>query len=166
MPTVVLTESHADGSGAGDGGYLISQPCRMRERLVARLDAWRLDRALADGASPDQSATLSLRAGRLIGYDARHDLAQEVRGILRAAERPRHPFDPGVRVCVREVLRARELLKALADQLDGCGPVDSGGVARVRLLLRDGGGPLYNEPLAADLERSLRGAIDALEPHG
>jgi hypothetical protein len=41
--------------------------------------------------------------------------------------------------------------------------VDVRGVARVRLLLRDGSSPLYCQPPAEDLEDALHEAIDALE---
>jgi hypothetical protein len=62
------------------------------------------------------------------------------------------------------VLRAREAIDDLADRLEGWEPVEPAGVARVRLLLRDGAGPLYNESFPGGLQRAVRVAIDALEP--
>jgi hypothetical protein len=157
MPPPLLTQSP-------DADYLVSEPCRIRARVLARTGAWRLDRALAGGVCPDASATLSLRAHRLIGPAARHALAGELRDVIGRAGRPRATLDNGVRLCAVEVLRARDAIGDLADRLDSWEPVEPAGVARARLLLRDGAGPLYNQSFPGGLQRAVRVAIDALEP--
>lgn len=157
MPTLLLTRSP-------DAGGLTARPCRIHARLLARVRVWRLDLALAGGDSPDASAMLSLRARRLICPATRRALAREIRDVICRARCPRNPFDRGVRICADEVLRISAALEELADRLDDRRPVESAGVARVRLLLRDGAGSLYNEALAEALERSVIDARDALEP--
>jgi hypothetical protein len=54
------------------------------------------------------------------------------------------------------------LLDRLVDELLQPGPVDPAGVAQVRLLLSDGGGPLYNPRSDDDLKAAAKAAIYAL----
>ena len=157
MPPPLLTQ-------ASDADFVVSQPCRIRARVMARAGAWWLDRALARGACPDTSAPLSLRAHRLIGLGSRRALASELRDVVQRAQRPRHPFDNGARICSVEVLSARDAIQALVDRLEGWEPVAPAGVAYVRVLLRDGVGPLYNDAYPGGLRGAVRTAMDALEP--
>ena len=157
MPPPLLTRSP-------DADHLVSERCGVRARLIAWAGAWWLDQALADGTCPDESALLSLRAHRLIGLETRRALAGELRDAIGRARRPRHPLDNGARICAAEVLHARHAIEALADRLEGWEPVEPAGVARVRLLLRDGAGPLYNEAYPGGLRGAVRAASEALEP--
>jgi hypothetical protein len=157
MPPPLLTQSP-------DADYPVAEPCRIRARVVAWAGAWRLDHALAGGVCPDTSATLSLRAHRLIGVATRRELAQELRDVIRRAGRPRELFDNGIRLCAIEVLDAHDAILDLADRLDDREPVEPAGVARARLLLRDGAGPLYNASYPGGLRRAVLVALDALEP--
>jgi hypothetical protein len=159
MPTPLLTRPP-------DTDWLVSQPCRLHARLLAWLGSWWLDQALAAGVSPDSGAMLSLRAHRLIGLTTRRSLAAELRELVPRARHAPHPLDNGVCVCALGVLHAHGAILELADRLDGWEPVEPAGVARVRLLLRDGTGPLYSESPSDALERSVRAALDALEPAG
>ena len=131
-------------------------------RLLARTRALALDRALVNGASPDSRATLSLRAQSLISPRHRVDLARRFRALLRAAGRPVHPFDPTLPVPT-QVLLVQELIDEVLELLESVEPIDARGVARLELLLRDGGGPLYGATVhAVDLRRSLERIFDAL----
>ena len=134
------------------------------ERLLARTMTQRLDRSLAEGMSPDSSPILSLRAHRLIGATTRQKFANELRQLMRAAERAHHPFDPTIPLARREILLARETLGELADALDTRDPVDAQGVAQVHLLLTDSASPLYKSRRGNVLNRSLENALDALAP--
>jgi hypothetical protein len=161
VPTPLLT------CPAGtDGDWLVSQPCRLHARILAWLGSWWLDQSLAAGVSPDAGAMLSLRAHRLIGLTTRRALAAELRELVPRARRVPHPLDNGVCVCAVGVLEAHEAISELADRLDGWEPVEPRGVARVRLLLRDGTGPLYSESPSDELRRAVRAALAALEPTG
>jgi hypothetical protein len=156
MATLLLTEQP-------DTRFVRFQRSRARERLCVRLGARQLDVALANGVSPDSSPALSLHAHALISATTRRELSRAIRNLLRAAERPHQPCDPRVPICRRKVLQAKNALEELADYLLADGPVDARGVAQVRLLLRDGSGPLFTRPQADDLRHSLRAAFEALE---
>jgi hypothetical protein len=56
------------------------------------------------------------------------------------------------------------LVEALADRVASYGVVAPRGVAAVRVLLTEGGGPLYARGGAAALRAALAGALEALEP--
>ena len=72
------------------------------------------------------------------------------------------PLSFHVPICRSKILRSRETLQALADRLVSTDPVDACGVARVRLLLTDGSGPIYARPTADDLEPALERTLVAL----
>src|SRR6185437_11605986 len=135
-----------------------------RERVRPRLWPWRLDVALARGAVPDARGDLSLRAHRLISLRTRQRLAREIRRLLHDAARPRHPLERRLHPGAPDVMDAAPLLYDLADELSQPGPVDAQGVAQVRLLLRDGTGPLYSAPSPGYLEHHLVRALAALTP--
>lgn len=60
------------------------------------------------------------------------------------------------------MIRSRAELEELANLLLSSVPVDARGVARVRLLLRDGASPLYHSRRAGNLERAVEVALDRL----
>lgn len=137
-----------------------------RAGVCAHLLAWAralsLDQALVNGASPDSSASLSLRAQSLLRPRRRIELAHRFRALLGAAGRPHHPFDPGLPV-PSHVLLVRELIDEVVEVLEGLDAIDARGVARLELLLRDGGGPLYGagaHPL--ELRRTLEQILSSL----
>jgi len=137
---------------------------RTRERVRARLWPLRLDIALARGAPADARGDLSLRAHRLISLRTRQRLAREIHQVLRDAARPRHPLERRLHPGAPDVMDAAPLLYDLADELSHPGPVDAQGVAQVRLMLRDGTGPLYDAPWPGYLEHCLARALAALTP--
>jgi hypothetical protein len=157
MPPLLLIDPHQTSP-------LRARRTRTRERVRVRLWPWRLDVALARGAPPDVRGDLSLRAHRLISLRTRQRLAAEIRGVLREAALPRHPLDRRLHPRAPEVLDVAPLLYDLADELAHPGPVEARGVAQVRLLLRDGTGPLYDEPWPGALAGCLTRALSALAP--
>src|SRR4051795_5207924 len=71
-----------DGTAFGSRPKLGKAPTvRARDRLVARWASLRLDRALAEGVSPEASGALALRAQSLAG-GARRELGGSLRRIL------------------------------------------------------------------------------------
>lgn len=159
MKTVLLASGGDDG-----GGAVTLYDCGIRERLAARLCSSGLDRKLADGADPDSSAALSLRATALLSNKVRVGLARGLRRLLRSAsERPPHPLRSGVPVARRQITGQRERLAELVELLEGPGVVEACGVARVELLLREADSPLYlpsqtsGEPLRQALDDALAG---------
>jgi hypothetical protein len=141
---------------------IVPSRSRASTRLWTHLRSRRLDRALASYVSPDSSAALSLRARALIGATSRAGLAGSVRRLINEAEHPMSPLTFHVPICRAKILRSSETLDALADRLASTEPVDACGVARVRLLLTDGSGPIYARPTANDLEPALQRILVAL----
>jgi hypothetical protein len=146
------------------GEEIVFQRARLRDRMVARVRAARLDDELARGVAPEASVALLLRAQRLIAPSTRAALAREIQRILRDALSSYVWVISRVTPRRREVLDAAEELEALAHRLVEPGPVSAGGVARVRLMLTDGCGPLYAQGAGERLRTVASAALDSLEP--
>ncbi len=155
-----------------DRGGLTARRLWPWERVLARSRAARLDRELAEGASPEANATLAARAARLTSTEFRRDLAASLRRILAAAGEPVPAPDARallgsarpIRVPVRatRVSQSAPLLAELASRLLQPGPVPVDGVAMVARLLADGTGPLYREAARDDLDAVAGQAAAAL----
>ena len=155
-----------------DRGQLTLKRLWPWHQILARGQAARLDRALAEGASPEASASLAARAAQLTSTEFRRDLAASVRRILVAAGQPASPVagqaPPGstrqLRVPLRtsRISQSAPLLAGLASRLLEPGPVPARGVAMVARLLADGTGPLYREAARDDLTAMAKRAADAL----
>jgi hypothetical protein len=135
---------------------------RPWDRVAARVRAAALDRELAAGASPDSSVALALHAEHLHADGQRRVLARSLRRVGAA---------PGTRAARRlvpldreAVRRAHTELEALAARLASSAPLDVRGVARVRNLLSDGAGPLYQESDPARLRRELAATLASMDP--
>src|ERR1700733_15627310 len=87
----------------------------LRDRVAALWSARRLDRALAEGVTPEASAPLALRARRLTEPDRRWSIAGSLRRIVREAERGGRPRPGRVTPNPRLVTAASEELNVLAD---------------------------------------------------
>jgi hypothetical protein len=155
-------------------GRLVLKRLRPWHQALARSRAARLDRELAEGASPEASASLAARAAELTSTEFRRDLAASVRRILVAAGEPAQaPARPvhsplraarPVRVPLRttRISRSAARLAEVACRLLEPGPVPVRGVALVTQLLADGTGPLYREAARDDLGTLVERAADAL----
>ncbi len=137
---------------------------RSWDRMVARCLAARLDRELAAGVAPDSSAALALRADRLTRSSARRDLAESVERALAVGMRPAAARSSAVPVRRDNVREAAGELREVVGCLVAPGLVPAQGVALVRVLLSDGGGPLYRRHSTSDLRTRAREASEAL--HG
>jgi hypothetical protein len=158
-----------------DQGRLALRRLWPWQRLLAWGAAARLDRALAEGASPEESGSLAARAMRLTSTGFRRDLAASLRRILVAAGQPalpvaaQPPRSPlGVARPLRVPLRTTRigpsapLLAELASRLLEPGPIPVRGAAMVTQLLADGAGPLYRDAARDDLAVLAGQAADAL----
>ncbi len=159
-----------------DQGGLALRRLQPWHRFLARCQAGRLDRELAEGASPEASASLAARATRLTSMEFRRDLAASLESIVLATgEWPRAlsaravaPKSPGAahppRVPLRRarITQSARLLTELADRLAEPGPVPVRGVAIVTRLLSEGTGPLYREVGRDDLDVIIERAAQAL----
>jgi hypothetical protein len=158
-----------------DRAGLALRRLRPWHRLMASCQAGRLDRELAEGASPEASAALAARATRLTSLGYRRDLAASLRRIVAAGEpalvrsaRVASTKSPGAarlpRVPLRHarISRSARPLAELASRLAAPGPVPVRGVAMVTRLLSEGTGPLYREASRDDLGLIAERAAQAL----
>lgn len=143
-----------------------ARPAALGSLLTAvfvRVQAVRLDRALRAGADAPADPLLRCRARQLTTRRARTRLASALEGHLAEARRPAaRGWGPAVPLCRVEVLRAAPQLRALADRLRGEGDVRAEGITRLRWLLTDGHGPLYQHSPPGTLARAVAAAAAAL----
>jgi hypothetical protein len=144
-------------------GSIAPRRVRLGHRASARLRGPALDHALARGVSPDSGVALTLRAGRLIRPHTRRRLARSLRGIAETAEQRVHSGSHQ-RLWGPQVAPARQELLALAESLESTSAVDARGIALVRVMLTDGGGPLHTNRGAQRLIAAAREASAALSP--
>jgi hypothetical protein len=154
-------------SGARRNGAVFRLPSLgarrgVRTRARARLSRSALDRRLAAGEPAWASRELSWRAVDLTARSERCAIADQIDALVDdviAPPRPRGAAVPidgdAVRVCLK-------LLVELADDLRRADRVRAQGVALLRLLLRDGGSPLYSPGESRALHIALAEARDAL----
>jgi hypothetical protein len=90
-------------------------------------------------------------------------LAQSIRRLVQDTTHPLRPLHFSVPICRSKIWRCRHTLEELADRLLSAEPLDARGLAQLRLLLSDGGGPLYGRPGEDDLAPALERVIAALE---
>jgi hypothetical protein len=131
-------------------------------RVQARAASYRLDQRLALGEAPEDSVLLALHAQRIVRPVACAALARTIRRVIDTADGRRVPRRHEIPVCVPSVLAAADGLRKLAERIEGCGPVGARGVARLRLLLSDGTGPLFLPQSAKQLPVALRAVSEAL----
>jgi MoxR-like ATPase len=135
-----------------------------RDWILARIRAFRLDAALAAGASPDATVALALRAQMLERMPVRRDLARTARRIVAAAVGGPAGDRLQVPVCRDRVRDCAEELEDLTRRLLAAGPVSARGVAQARALLADGASPIYHRASRDDLRARVLAATEALTP--
>ncbi|MGO8824763.1 MAG: hypothetical protein ACLQU9_05935 [Acidimicrobiales bacterium] len=145
------------------GASLGLRRVRVRDRLRARLRASALDHQLAAGASPESSVALALHATHLCESSHCRLLAHSLTRLAAASDAPARSRLTAP-VCRATVRRARAEIDAVVDRLEATVPVDVRGVARIRILLADGTGPLYRDSSADHLSTELRTALAEMEP--
>ena len=133
------------------GRLLIAQTPRAIDRVRVWMHTPRLDAQLAEGASPESSSVLAVRARRLLGRQHRDALARSYRRIVRDALEPQAGSLRRIAPRRRRVKAAISELTGLADALAQPEPVSVRGVAQAQLLLTDGAGPLYAAGADSDL---------------
>jgi hypothetical protein len=136
----------------------------LRDRIAARIEAARLDGELARGADPEERPALALRARRLLAPRTRATLGRHVEQMLDDALAGEGAVLTRIRPRRGAVIEAADGLDAVAQRLLEPRPVAARGVARVRLLLTDGCGPLYVPAAGETLRTAVAAALDGLEP--
>jgi hypothetical protein len=125
---------------------------------LAWLHRARVDKELANGTPSWTSPRHAARALQLTSRRHRTALAQGLDRVLsEARRRPTANFKRTAYVapCRRSVLHCAPLLEDLSALLAGGLPLDPEPVARLRVLARDGIGPLYCGGRCQELEGAL-----------
>ena len=143
---------------------LVARRPRFRERLAARLGATWLDAELARGVPPEARAALALRAQALGETHTRKALARSLRHILDDARQGSQPRRGQIATLRTDVLTVADQVERIIERLLEPGIVAARGLARVRMLLIDGAGPLYFRSANHDLGAAVADALAALEP--
>jgi hypothetical protein len=146
---------------------VLSMPSRSRHqpnwraRLAAKLFAARYDRAIEVGVSPEPGSALAVHVTKLSAPRAREESARALRLVLSDAAEGPDGIRPRVPVRAEAVRRAADVVQAILSRLDDPQRIRARGIARLRVLLSDGGGPLYR-PGTGSLNAALRGVLAAL----
>jgi hypothetical protein len=120
----------------------------LGSRLRARLFAGRLDREAEVGLVPLPGSSLAVHLARLASADERETLANDLRHVLADL----HP---------ERLIACRGVIDDITALLRSPRPMRARGMARLRILLSDGTGPLYRNDRGS-LAAALRGVLAAL----
>jgi hypothetical protein len=117
-----------------------------RLRLRVLLHRSGIDRKLAAGTMPAAAPELLLRSCQLTRRQERRCLSRCLEKIVEEAEGVTQPspFSLAIPIHREAVSIWRDSMLAIARRLDRQAPVAAAGMARLRLFLTDGAGPLFN----------------------
>jgi hypothetical protein len=130
-------------------------------RVIAELFATRFDKQLAAGVAPEPGSVLAARVSRLASAGERRTLAEALHHSLCKAHSRHRRMSATIPVDRSAVAAAVGLIDQVVLRLTGPRPVSARGVARLRLLLSDGAGPMY-WPGGGDLGAELRAVLAQL----
>jgi hypothetical protein len=112
-------------------------------RVIAELFATRFDKQLVAGAAPEPGSALAAHVSRLVSAGERRKLAETLRrNVSEIYSRPM-PMSARIPVDRSGVAAAVGLIDQVTSRLLAPRPVSAHGVARLRLLLSNGAGPMY-----------------------
>lgn len=133
----------------------------LRARLAAKMYANKFDRMFAVGAAAPARSALAAHAARLTSTEEREAVARSLRRTLDDAKNLSAPVSSRVPLNIPNITAAEDRIDQVTLRLHSPRPVTPRGVARLRLLLADGKGPLYRYG-KGDLEGRLGAALAAL----
>ena len=133
----------------------------LRARVTARLFAGRFDRMLAVGAPAPAGSALAAHAARLSSVGEREAIARSLRRAAADARNRGAIMSSRMALNVPNIAAAEDRIDQVTLRLHSPRPVTPRGIARLRLLLADGSGPMYRYG-RGDLEGRLGAALAAL----
>jgi hypothetical protein len=139
---------------------------RPWDGLLAQSRSLTLDAQLAAGAPADTDKLRQVRARQLTSPRLRRKLAARWDELLERCTggAPRTARAAAVPLQQRQITAAAAQIRRLTSALRSSRPVSVRAMAQASLLLTDGRGPVYNRACASQLNRSLRDALDQLDP--
>jgi len=131
-------------------------------RLTARVRAGKYDRLLSVGVTPEPGSALAAHRARLTSAAERDAIALSLRRAVHDA----HDHTPTasssrVPLNVPNITAAEKLIDQVMQRLHSPRPIGALGMARLRLVLSDGAGPLYRFG-RGDLQGRLGAALAEL----
>ncbi len=149
-------------STAGDGLRRTTAPRpSLMARVTARLRAYQLDRQLAVGVPVPAGSALAVHQARLTSVAEREAVARTLRRAVDDAHAGGAPLSSRVSMHPINIRAAEQLIDAITLRLHSPRPVSARGMARLRVVLADGSGPLYRFG-RGDLSGRLGAALAAL----
>jgi hypothetical protein len=115
----------------------------LAARLMARLKAYKFDRQLAVGVPAPAGSALAVHQARLVSVAEREAIARALRHAVHDARVGIEPFSPRIPVHANNILAAEDLIDTITLLLHSPRPVSARGMARLRVTLSDGSGPMY-----------------------
>lgn len=133
----------------------------LTARLTARLRAGHFDRQLAVGVPAPEGSALAVHQMRLTSLPEREAIARSLRRTVRDARSGLNPLTSRVPLHPTNITEAEDVIDTVTLRLHSPQPVNARGMARLRLLLADGCGPVYRFG-RGDLRGRLGAALAAL----
>lgn len=130
-------------------------------RVTARLRAYQFDRLLAVGVPAPEGSALAVHEARLTSVAERESIAWALRQAVHDAHAGNTVVSARIPVHSNNVAAAEDLIDAITLRLHSPRPVSARGMARLRVVMSDGCGPLY-EHGPGDLSGRLGAALAAL----
>ncbi len=115
----------------------------LAARLTARLRAGHLDRQLAVGVAAPEGSALAVHQIRLTSVPEREAIARSLQHAVRDARSGVNPLTSRVPLNTTNIIDAVDVIDTVTLRLHSPQPVSARGMARLRVLLADGVGPLY-----------------------
>lgn len=133
----------------------------LAARLYARTFAAKFDRQVDAGAVPTPGSPLAAHIDRLTSVRERENVARAFRNVLQGGPHNRVAAQLRIPVLSNHLDEVRDMIDDITLRLHSPRPVNAQGMARLRMLLSDGTGPLYFQG-HGDLSGDLRDALAAL----
>jgi hypothetical protein len=133
----------------------------LAARATARLRAYQLDRQLAVGVPAPARSALAVHQARLVTVAEREAIARTLRQALDDANAGAAPLSSRIPLHPTNIVAAEDLIDAITLRLHSPRPVSPRGMARLRVVLSDGSGPMYRFG-RGDLSGRLGAALAAL----
>jgi hypothetical protein len=146
------------------GDPLVLRPCRLADRLLARVLGASLDHQLAAGCSPESNRLLAARAQDVVSLPRRTSVARSWDHLLRVARRAPAVRTPAVPLNAAAILAAEPAIRELVGRLTAPLPVTARGVAAATIPLTDAASPVYGRERPEALAGLLDVAITQLDP--
>ena len=134
-------------------------------RLRVRWNALDFDAALAEGADPDSSKALALRAQQLADPKRRAKIAGSIDRLLDLAGRSTavQPYLTHLPAWTQGIEDHRAQLREVVDRLEAEDSAPVKGLAMADLLVEDAGSPLYVQRPSDRLQAALEATLAALD---